>query len=34
MLTFAGSHKEIADDDLLTPEQIVSIVLDGVERKH
>lgn len=33
MLTFAGSHKEIADDDLLTPEQIVGIVLDGVERK-
>ena len=33
MLTFAGSHKEIADNDLLTPEQIVDIVLNGAERK-
>ncbi len=30
MLTFAGSHEEIADGDLLTPEQIVDILLDGV----
>lgn len=33
LLTFAGSHREIADDDLLTPEQIVDTVLHGVERK-
>ncbi len=32
LLTFAGSHKEIADDDLLTPEQIVDLVLHGVLR--
>jgi AcrR family transcriptional regulator len=30
LLTFAGSHQEIADGRLLTPEQIVDIVLDGV----
>ncbi|WP_196780887.1 TetR/AcrR family transcriptional regulator [Nocardioides sambongensis] len=30
LLTFAGSHAEIADDRLLTPEQIVDTVLDGV----
>lgn len=29
LLTFAGSHKEIADGDLLTPEQIVDVLLDG-----
>ncbi|MEQ6900645.1 helix-turn-helix domain-containing protein [Nocardioides sp. YIM 152588] len=30
MLTFAGSHAEIADGRLLSPEQIVDTVLDGV----
>lgn len=30
LLTFAGSHAEIADGDLLTPDQIVDIVLHGV----
>lgn len=30
LLTFAGSHAQIADDRLLTPEQIVDTVLDGV----
>lgn len=29
LLTFAGSHKHIADHELLTPEQIVDIVLNG-----
>ncbi|WP_344113637.1 TetR/AcrR family transcriptional regulator [Nocardioides humi] len=33
LLTFAGSHREIADDDLLTPTQIVDTVLHGVERR-
>ncbi|PWN02112.1 TetR/AcrR family transcriptional regulator [Nocardioides silvaticus] len=32
LLTFAGSHQEIADGDLLTPDQIVDTVLRGVER--
>ncbi|HWJ09192.1 MAG TPA: helix-turn-helix domain-containing protein [Nocardioides sp.] len=32
LLTFAGSHREIADNDLLTPAQIVDTVLNGVER--
>ena len=32
LLTFAGSHREIADNDLLTPDQIVDTVLHGVER--
>lgn len=32
LLTFAGSHREIADNDLLTPAQIVDTVLHGVER--
>ncbi|WP_408896905.1 TetR/AcrR family transcriptional regulator [Nocardioides sp. R1-1] len=30
LLTFAGSHREIADDDLLTPDQIVDTVLHGL----
>lgn len=29
LLTFSGSHEEIADHRLLTPEEIVSLVLDG-----
>lgn len=29
LLTFAGSHREIADDHLLTPEEIVDVVLYG-----
>ncbi len=32
LLTFAGSHREIADGDLLTPTVIVDTVLHGVER--
>ncbi|KRC52660.1 MULTISPECIES: TetR/AcrR family transcriptional regulator [unclassified Nocardioides] len=32
LLTFAGSHREIADNDLLTPAQIVDTVLNGVAR--
>ncbi|WP_222430426.1 TetR/AcrR family transcriptional regulator [Nocardioides sp. J9] len=30
VLTFAGSHAEIAEGDLLTPTEIVDIVLNGV----
>ncbi|HET6215214.1 MAG TPA: TetR/AcrR family transcriptional regulator [Micromonosporaceae bacterium] len=30
LLTFSGSHLMIADGHLLTPEQIVSVLLDGV----
>jgi AcrR family transcriptional regulator len=30
MLTFAGSHEEISDGELLTPEQIVDTLLHGV----
>jgi AcrR family transcriptional regulator len=30
LLTFSGSHHMIADGQLLTPEQIVSVLLDGV----
>ncbi len=30
MLTFAGSHKHIAHGDLLAPQQIVDVLLDGV----
>lgn len=30
LLTFAGSHREIADHDLLTPAEIVDTVLRGV----
>ncbi|KRA30918.1 hypothetical protein ASD81_15560 [Nocardioides sp. Root614] len=33
LLTFAGSHQEIADNDLLAPAQIVDVVLNGVERR-
>ncbi|WGX95929.1 TetR/AcrR family transcriptional regulator [Nocardioides sp. L-11A] len=33
LLTFAASHEEIADGDLLTPVEIVDTVLDGVLRK-
>ncbi|MCX6399662.1 MAG: TetR/AcrR family transcriptional regulator [Propionibacteriales bacterium] len=33
LLTFAGSHQEIADNDLLTPARIVDTVLSGVERR-
>ena len=33
LLTFAGSHREIADDNLLTPDEIVDTVLRGVERR-
>jgi len=32
LLTFAGSHREIADDELLTPDRIVDTVLHGVVR--
>lgn len=32
LLTFAGSHREIADHDLLSPAEIVDTVLHGVER--
>lgn len=32
LLTFAGSHREIADADLLTPAEIVDTVLHGVEK--
>lgn len=34
LLTFSASHHEIADGRLLTPEQIVDIVLHGVLRKE
>lgn len=30
LLTFAGSHHGVADGDLLTPAEIVDVVLDGV----
>lgn len=33
LLTFAGSHHKIADGRLLTPEQIVSVVLHGTLRR-
>jgi AcrR family transcriptional regulator len=33
LLTFAGSHREIADDNLLTPEEIVDTVLYGAVRR-
>jgi len=32
LLTFSGSHPMITDGNLLTPEQIVSVLLDGVLR--
>jgi AcrR family transcriptional regulator len=34
LLTFSASHHEIADGRLLTPTQIVGIVLDGVLKKE
>lgn len=34
LLTFAGSHNEIADGDLLTPAQIVDTILHGVLAKE
>jgi len=33
MLTFAASHEEISDGHLLTPDQIVGVILDGVLTK-
>ncbi len=33
LLTFAGSHQHIADGHLLTPEQIVGTLLDGLLRR-
>lgn len=32
LVSFAGSHDQIADGSLLTPEQIVEVVLDGLGR--
>ncbi|HZC54062.1 MAG TPA: TetR/AcrR family transcriptional regulator [Mycobacterium sp.] len=32
LLTFCGSHPMITDGDLLSPEEIVSVLLDGVRR--
>jgi hypothetical protein len=32
MLTFSGSHPLISQGDMLTPQQITSVVLDGVRR--
>jgi AcrR family transcriptional regulator len=34
LLTFSASHHEIADGHLLTPTEIVGIVLDGVLKKE
>jgi AcrR family transcriptional regulator len=34
LLTFSASHHEIADGRLLTPDQIVDIVLNGVLKKE
>ena len=34
VLTFSASHHEIADGRLLTPTQIVDVVLDGVLKKE
>ena len=33
MLTFSGTHPHISDGHILTPEQIVSTLLDGVLKK-
>jgi AcrR family transcriptional regulator len=33
LLTFSASHEEIADGRLLTPDQIVDVVLDGVLKR-
>lgn len=32
LLTFSGSHHEIADGDLLTPEEITDVILDGTRK--
>ncbi len=32
LLTFSGSHREIAEGHLLTPEEIVDVVLDGTRK--
>lgn len=34
MLTFAGTHTDISDGEILTPEQIVDTVLHGVVRRN
>ena len=34
LLTFAGSHAEIADHHLMTPEEIVDTVLHGLLRRE
>jgi AcrR family transcriptional regulator len=34
LLTFSGSHQEIADGHLLTPAEIVDVVLHGVVRRE
>ncbi|MGL5808986.1 MAG: TetR/AcrR family transcriptional regulator [Nocardioides sp.] len=34
LLTFSGSHYEIAHGRLLSPEEVVSVVLDGVARER
>jgi hypothetical protein len=34
MLTFSGTHPHISDGRMLTPDQIVGVLLDGVLRKE
>jgi AcrR family transcriptional regulator len=34
LLTFSGSHPGIAQGDLLSPEEIVDTILDGVRARH
>ena len=34
LFTFAGSHYMIADGNLLTPQEIAAVVLDGVRQHH
>ena len=34
LLTFAGSHPHIADGHLLTPEQVVSTLLHGLQKRN
>lgn len=34
LLTFSASHSDIAEQDLLSPEEIVGVVLHGVERRE
>ncbi|MEQ7124440.1 TetR/AcrR family transcriptional regulator [Actinopolymorpha sp. B11F2] len=34
LVTFSGSHFMITDGDLLTPEEIAAVLLDGVRRHH